>query len=138
MAHIWPKMPFLAIGGRGGPKWLAKVVQMVLHIGLHAGGLLWTQNASDKCTQRWKNGPKMAHFWPKMPLLAIGGWGGPKWLAHVVYVFHYVTFVRLSPPFSATGCLPFQGRMLMGSCRMYQFFMLLALSLIDDQCVRDH
>ena len=28
-----------------------------------------------------------------------------------------------TPPFSVTGCLPFQGRILMGSCRMYQFFM---------------
>jgi hypothetical protein len=31
---------FLAIGGRGGPKWLVQVEQMVVHIGTHAGGLL--------------------------------------------------------------------------------------------------
>ena len=30
---------------------------------------------------------------------------------------------RATPLFSATGCLPFQGRILMGSCRMYQIFM---------------
>ena len=47
-----PKIDFLAIGGRGGPKWLVQVEQMVVHIGTHAGGLLWTQNASDKRTQR--------------------------------------------------------------------------------------
>ena len=62
MAHLWPEMPCLAIGGRGGPKWLAQVEQMVVHIGTHAGGLLWTQNASEKCTQRCRNGPKMAHL----------------------------------------------------------------------------
>ena len=57
-----PKLTFLAIGGREGPKWLVQVEQMVVHIGAHVGGLLWTQNLSEKCTQRCRNGPKMAHF----------------------------------------------------------------------------
>ena len=73
-----PKLTFLAIGGWEGPKWLVQVEQMVVHIGAHVGGLLWTQNLSEKCTQRCRNGPKMAHFWPKMHFLAIGGRGGPK------------------------------------------------------------
>ena len=57
-----PKIDFLPIGGRGGPKWLVQVEQMVVHIGTHVGGLLWTQNSSEKCPQRYINGPKMAHF----------------------------------------------------------------------------
>ena len=77
MAHFWTKMPFLAIGGRGGPKWLVQVEQIVVHIG---GGLLWTQNLSEKCTQRFKNGPKMALFWPKMSFFAIGGREAPNGL----------------------------------------------------------
>ena len=78
-----PKIDFLAIGGRGGLKWLVQVEQIVVHIGTQVGGLLWTQNSSEKCTQRCRNGPKMAHFWPNMPFLAIGGREGPKWLAQV-------------------------------------------------------
>ena len=83
MANFWPKMPFLAMGGREGPKRLVQVEQMVIHIGTHVGGLLWMQNSSENCTQWCRKGPKMAHFWPNMPFLAIGGREGPKWLAQV-------------------------------------------------------
>ena len=78
-----PKIDFLAIGGRGGLKWLVQVEQIVVHIGTQVGGLLWTQNSSEKCTQRCRNGPKTANFWPKMPFSAIGGRGGLKWLVQV-------------------------------------------------------
>jgi len=43
-----PKINFLAIGGRGGLKWLVQVEQIVVHIGTQVGGLLWTQNSSKK------------------------------------------------------------------------------------------
>ena len=39
------------VGGQGGPKWLANVEQMVVLNGIHAGGLPWAQNLSEKCTQ---------------------------------------------------------------------------------------
>ena len=65
MADFVPKKSRLAIGGQGGPKWLANVEQMVVLNGIHAGGLPWAQNLSEKCTQWCQNGSKMAHFGPK-------------------------------------------------------------------------
>ena len=52
---------------------------MVVLNGIHAGGLPWAQNLSEKCTQWCQNGSKMPIL-TKMPLLAIGD---PKWCTQV-------------------------------------------------------
>ena len=86
MADFVPKKSRLAIGGQGGPKWLANVEQMVVLNGIHAGELPWAQNLSEKCTQmvskRFQNGS----FWAKMPILTkmpLLAIGDPKWRTQV-------------------------------------------------------
>ena len=67
MAPNWPilaKLPFLAIRGPGGPKFLTKVDQMVDHGGGHEGGTTLDAKLVRKvhlqsCTQSRGNGPKM-------------------------------------------------------------------------------
>ena len=41
------------------------------------------QNLSEKCTQWYGNGPKMANFGQKTPFLAIRGPKGFRWLVKV-------------------------------------------------------
>ena len=41
------------------------------------------QNLSEKCTQWYGNGPKIANFGPKPPFLAISGLIDPPWLVKV-------------------------------------------------------
>ena len=55
---------------------------MVVLNGIHAGGLPWAQNLSEKCTQRFQNGS----FWAKMPILTkmpLLAIGDPKWRTQV-------------------------------------------------------
>ena len=83
MANFGPKTPFLAISGPRDPPWLEKVEKIADHSGTHVGGLLQMQNLSEKCTQWYGNGPKMANFGQKTPFLAIRGPKGFRWLVKV-------------------------------------------------------